>query len=80
MKKQSKQPKKYEQLKILIYEYGMNKLQRAENNYIQWMNNLRNCNPDQLDGLEYILALNELQVTQNVLNEIYDLIKYCNSG
>lgn len=71
--------KKYEQLKVLIYEYGMNKLQRAENNYIQWCNNLRNCNPDQLDGLEYILALNEFEVTQKLLYEIYDLIKFNSS-
>lgn len=63
-------------LKIILYEYCQNKLARAENNYIQWQNNLNYCKADQFDLLELILALNEVQVTKDIIYELQDLIKY----
>ena len=52
---------KYDYLKLTLYEYCINKLSRAENNYIQWLNNVQRNRADQLDLLELILALNEVQ-------------------
>ena len=48
---------KYDYLKLTLYEYCINKLSRAENNYIQWLNNVQRNRADQLDLLELILAL-----------------------
>lgn len=67
---------KYEYIKVTLYEYCVNKISRAENNYIQWCNNLQYNKADQLDLLELILALNEVQVTQKIIFEIQDILKY----
>lgn len=64
---------KYDYLKLTLYEYCINKLSRAENNYIQWLNNVQRNKADQL---ELILALNEVQVTQNIIYEIQDILRY----
>lgn len=67
---------KYEYIKVTLYEYCVNKMSRAENNYIQWLNNVQRNKADQLDLLELILALNEVQVTQKIIFEIQDILKY----
>lgn len=67
---------KYDYLKFTLYEYCINKLSRAENNYIQWLNNVQRNKADQLDLFELILALNEVQVTQKIIFEIQDILKY----
>ena len=67
---------KYEYIKVTLYEYCVNKMSRAENKYIQWCNNLQYNKADQLDLLELILALNEVQVTQKIIFEIQDILKY----
>lgn len=67
---------KYENIKVTLYEYCVNKMSRAENNYIQWLNNVQSNKADQLDLLELILALNEVQVTQKIIFEIQDILKY----
>lgn len=67
---------KYDYLKLTLYEYCINKLSRAENNYIQWLNNVQRNRAAQLDLLELILALNEVQVTQNIIYEIQDILRY----
>ena len=63
-----------EYLKKMLYEYCMLENCRAENEYQAMMNNLRSRKPDELDGLEFILALNRYRVTANILNDIHNII------
>lgn len=63
-----------EYLKKMLYEYCMLENCRAENDYQAMMNNLRSRKPDELDGLEFILALNRYRVTANILNDIHNII------
>ena len=61
-------------LKKMLYEYCMLENCRAENDYKAMMNNLRARKPDELDGLEFILALNRYRVTAKILNDIHNII------
>lgn len=67
---------KYDYLKCTLYEYCINKLFRVESDYIQLINNIQYRQADTLDLLEMILALNRLQVTQEVLQNVQDILKY----
>lgn len=62
-----------------FYKYSRNvtTIKKYGNNFIrvQTMNVQRN-RADQLDLLELILALNEVQVTQNIIYEIQDILRY----
>ena len=61
-------------LNKMLYEYCMLENCRAENDYKAMMNNLRARKPDELDGLEFILALNRYRVTAKILNDIHNII------
>lgn len=66
-----------EELKKFLYEYIIHQQSRAENNYNQWLENIkmRVDKPDEIDMLECILAINELKVTNKILNDVVDIIR-----
>ena len=66
---------------IAMWEYIFYEQQRAENDYLQYKDFFRIYEYDTIDLLEFILAINRLDVTNKILDDLSKILSdHTNNG